>query len=158
MERNEIAEVFRRYEGGSEPQILDEWLDDWLRPFCDDPNIYSTLAAPVRHFFAAREVQYQVGNGGFAQAAHNVPGLLNDARDCQIAIGNDGAADLIARAIDLVKQGASQFESKEIGALFTEFTESEFTKLDAELDAVNWWSVAERVRYAASHKACFLDL
>ena len=158
MKRTEIEEIFDGYANGDEPEVLDEWLDDWVHRLCDDEKVFSTLPDPVRHFFAARRVQWQVGNGGFAQAAYNVRYLLADAHACNLITGRPAAASLIAQAIELVQKDEASFESKEIESLFKEFAESKFSELDEHLDSVDWWNVAPRVKYAAQHRDLFLSL
>jgi hypothetical protein len=159
MNRAEIAAIFDKYDQGQDPTVLDEWLDSWLHE-CIDSRAASFAELPdvVRHVFAGRFIEWDVGNGGFAQATYNAPHLLEDARQCYLAIGREASAERIASAIQLLREGEGGFESTDIGELFSEFAASKLATLDNDLDEIGWWAKEDRVKYAAQHRAAFLAL
>ena len=125
-----LNEAFNRFARG---EIDVDTLDDQLwRALCEavddrDEVAFSALPAAVRHYYASRYVEWEVGNGGFAQAAYNVPHLFPAAREGYLAIGLPGAADLVATADRLIAEGHAKFGSSpggDIGELFEEFAET----------------------------------
>lgn len=133
--RPEIGAVFDSYADGSLPVAE---FDDALWTFlCDRVNdrepTFGLLPITVQYYFASRYVEWEVGNGGFAQAAFNIPHLFELARLGYLALDLGAAASLIAEAQSLIAQGHAQFsdpEEAEIGELFEEFAESALSKLN----------------------------
>jgi Domain of unknown function (DUF4375) len=154
----DIIEKFAYCENGGDPEVLDEWLDEWLWQIKDADATYKSLPDPIRYVWAGRHVQWQVGNGGFAQAAFNCPHLLEDAKLCYLALGRPVAAALIETAIMLVNKGEAEFNDNSIGELFEDFQDSEFAKLDEDLESAGWWATEDRVKYSLQHKELFLKL
>jgi len=56
----------------------------------------------VRLFYPCYDINFQVGNGGFAQAAYNVPELLPVAEKAFENFGREQAADLCRRAVSML--------------------------------------------------------
>jgi hypothetical protein len=156
----DIQAKFDEYDRGADPRSLDDWLFEWIGRCIGrdrDPS-FERLPDPVRLFWAGRYVEWDVGNGGFPQVAFNRPDLLKDARDCYLAIGHKASAERISVAIELVREGEADYQSKDIGGLFDEFRESKLAALDDNLDGIGWWATEDRVKYAAQHREVFLAL
>ena len=56
----------------------------------------------VRYFYACYDLNFQVGNGGFAQAAYNVPELFPIAAEAFDYFGHHEAAQLCRTAISML--------------------------------------------------------
>jgi Domain of unknown function (DUF4375) len=156
-----LADAFDRHARGElDVNTFDDEL--WLA-LCDvvndrDAESFNNLPLAVRHYFASRYVECEVGNGGFAQAAFNVPHLFPAAREGYAALGLQGAVDLIAEAERLIAEGHAKFGANprdDIGELFEEFAESALADLDARTEEVGWWATEKRVAYAVEHRASF---
>jgi hypothetical protein len=98
----------------------------------------------VRLFYACYDINYQVGNGGFAQAAFNVPELLPVAQKAFEEFGRKQAADLCRRAMSMLPAELREHLAKglkdgpSLGDVFDHFSESEMAKLDENLPAEFW--------------------
>ena len=98
----------------------------------------------VQLFYACYDINYQVGNGGFAQAAYNVPELLPIAQKAFERFGRKRAADLCRRAVEMLpaelrvhlEKGLRDRQS--IEEIFEHFDESEMTRLDKNLHKEFW--------------------
>ena len=156
-----LKDALDRYARGEvDTNTFDDEL--WLA-LCDvvnhrDQESFSALPTAVRHYFASRLVECEVGNGGFAQAAFNVPHLFAEAREGYAALDLPGAVDLIATAERLIAEGHAKFSADpegDIGELFEEFAESALADLDARTEAVGWWATDRRIAYVLEHRAEF---
>jgi len=156
-----LKDSFDRYVRGElDTNSFDDEL--WLT-LCEvvndrDAEAFSKLPKAVRHYFASRLVECEVGNGGFAQAAFNVPHLFAEAREGYAALGLQGSVELIATAERLIAEGHAKFgsgPSDDIGELFEEFAESALAELDDRTDAAGWWATEKRVAYAVEHRSEF---
>jgi hypothetical protein len=108
-------------------------------------------SGPVRDYVASRWMEWEVGNGGFAQAAYNIPDWFDAAADGYTAVGLPRAAARIRAARELIDEGKAQFTrgpQATIKKVFAEFVESDLTELDEGLDAIGWW---------AQNRAAFTD-
>jgi hypothetical protein len=98
----------------------------------------------VRHFYACYDINYQVGNGGFAQAAYNVPELLLVARKAFEELGCRQAAELCERAVSMLPAELREHLAKGLRAgpslqdVFDHFNESEMAQLDSDLTDEFW--------------------
>lgn len=63
---------------------------------------FSRWPDSVRQFYACYELNFQVGNGGFAQAAYNVPHLIPVAQAAFERFNRPQAAELCQRAVSLL--------------------------------------------------------
>ena len=154
-----FADLFDQFSSGRlDTDDFDTALWDFVCTLLARPNVtYEGLPEPVRLFYASRFVQWDVGNGGFSQAAYNVSELFEDARCGYLALGLTDSATLSARAQQLIKEGHADFseDPNDIGELFEEFSESELAKLDVGLDAAGWWATEKRSAYALANRASF---
>lgn len=100
------------------------------------------------HYFSSRLVQWEVGNGGFAQAAENVLDWMPYALHGYLALNNHDGALLIQKALDIVSnykiENQSMFDALEA--------------LDEEMNT-DWWEVdTARVAYVRENSEAFLKI
>ncbi|WP_407493458.1 DUF4375 domain-containing protein [Pseudooceanicola sp. MF1-13] len=74
-----------------------------------DAETLSRVLAPVADYYASRIMQFDVGNGGFAQAAYNIPDFFGPAAQGYRTLGLTEAADLIDRAAAIATQERAKF-------------------------------------------------
>jgi hypothetical protein len=127
------------------------------------PADCATWPEPVGTYFASRLLEWDVANGGFAQAAFNIPEWFDAAAMAYDRLGLPDAAALIRRAIPIVEGERTQRRALKraratIAKVFQSFRESSLAELDWELDAVGWWATAARVAYARRHRTAFLAI
>ena len=109
----------------------------------DLPSI-SDWPTVVRYFFACYDLNYQVGNGGFAQAAYNVPELFPIAVEAFEYFGHQEAAQLCRTAISMLPpELAEHFEkgladSPDLQEVFDHFDDSAMQTLDEQIPD-NFW-------------------
>jgi len=133
------------------------WL--MLTAWVDTPEQAVSLPEPVWVYLASRWLEWEVGNGGFPQAAYNIPDWFELGESAYRKLGLDAAAALIARARGMITTGESRgFIARRIGELFAQFRESKLAELDAELDSVGWWAEDVRLAYVRSNRAAFRSL
>jgi hypothetical protein len=125
------------------------------------------LPKPVIDFYASRRIEWDVGNGGFAQAAYNMPEWFEAAAHGYDAIGHAEAAEFIRRALAIAKgEGGIVARLKRrgagIGAIFKSFRESSLKSLGEDLPdtlkKISWWATAERLAYVRQNRSAFLAL
>lgn len=98
----------------------------------------------VRLFYACYDINFQVGNGGFGQAAYNVPELLAIAPKAFERFGRKQAADLLRRAESMLPAELQEHLAKglrdrpTIDDVFAHFCTSEMAQLDENLPAEFW--------------------
>lgn len=98
----------------------------------------------VQLFYACYDINFQVSNGGFAQAAYNVPELLPIAQKAFERFGRIQAADLCARAVSMLPAELREHLTKglrdrpTIDGVFSHFSESEMAQLDENLPGEFW--------------------
>jgi len=98
----------------------------------------------VRYFYACYDLNYQVGNGGFAQAAYNVPELIPIALDAFRHFGHSNAVAHLERVITLLPSELADHDEKgfgndeTIGEVFEHFDESKLSELDEDIPDDFW--------------------
>jgi hypothetical protein len=99
----------------------------------------------VRLFYACYDINFQVGNGGFAQAAYNVPELLPVAQQAYERFGCKQAADLCRRAVSMLPAELREHlvkglrgDRRTIQHVFDHFRESDMAELDENLPPDFW--------------------
>lgn len=115
---------------------------------------------PVQVYYASRLMEWEVANGGFAQAAMNIPEWFSPAVSAYRELGKPGCADLILKAQsaarkDWIKIILAKFT---IETAFSYFSEKKFSRLEVKLDEVGWWSDWDRVDYVRRHRDVFCTL
>jgi len=153
-----LTSVFDAFaSGATSVEDFDDALWSILCENVESEADVDNLPVPVRNYYASRYLEWEVGNGGFAQAAFNIPHLFEPARVGYSALGLMDASFLIADAQRLIKDGAAKFngDTDDIGELFAEFAESALAPLDQRLKGVNWWATDSRSAYALRHRKEF---
>jgi hypothetical protein len=125
------------------------------------PAAAADYPEPVIVYFATRYLQWEVGNGGFAQAAYNIPDWFALAETGYRALGKDGSAALIGHAIRLLPGERQELKrrglfSASIGRVFEHFQTSPMAALDQRIVEADWYIDEERVAYARRHRESFL--
>lgn len=98
----------------------------------------------VRFFYACYDINFQVGFGGFAQAAYNAPHLLPVARDAFLRLGRRKAAELCARAVALLPAAVRASVEKGLDdapgldEVFDHFDDSMMSTLNEEIRDDFW--------------------
>ena len=124
---------------------------------------FSRLPDAVRYFFACYDLNFQVGNGGFAQAAYNVPELFPIAMDVFRHFGCPQAAKICEQAIDLlpaelaeqIRKGLDVTES--IEEVFEHFNDSEMNQLDDNIPD-EFWADQKLHQLVENHRDDFLQM
>jgi Domain of unknown function (DUF4375) len=103
---------------------------------------------PVLLYYSSRYVEWEVGNGGFAQAAYNIPEWFDLAALGYAELGLHSFAALIREAMTLlpIENRETTFDAEEIGELFEQFSESKLALLDDRLDGTGWEADEHRLR------------
>jgi hypothetical protein len=155
-----ISEIFDKYAAGA--LSMSDFDTELWHFLCERVNdrdpTFSQLPEPVRNFYASRHLEWEVGNGGFAQAAHNIPHLFEAAHRGYLALDLGNAAKLIEEAQRLMAEGHARFSDApgtDIGDLFEEFAESALAPLDARTGDSGWWATERRSAYALANRKAF---
>jgi hypothetical protein len=111
-------------------------------------------------YYASRFLQWEVGNGGFAQAAYNIPEWFQLAASGYDELGLPDFATLIREAMTLLptENRETTFDAREIGDLFEQFSESKLAQLDERLDETEWEVTAVRLQYVRENRQAFRDV
>ncbi len=104
-----------------------------------EPSDLLNIPTSVGTYFASRYLQWEVGNGGFVQAAENVPEWFEAAEAGYSALGKHKSAALIHRARELLEAN----------------DESGLEALDAEMLPEEWEIDEERVAFVRAHRLEF---
>ncbi len=118
---------------------------------------------PVRQFYALYDFNFQVGNGGFAQAAYNVPHLFPIALSTFEKLGLRDAAAICRKALAILPDEiTSQIEKGVIDTdsledVFEHFDDSEMAELDEAIPD-EFWADDKLQRLAEDNRAAFLSL
>jgi Domain of unknown function (DUF4375) len=152
-------------------RLSDEEFDDclWLLVCRHVGSIEDAAGLPSRvvNYYASRRVEWDVGNGGFAQAAYNMYEWFPAAAEGYTALGLPEAAALIKRAYDLAQAerrviGKLKRRRAGISSIFKSFRESSLAELDnqlvSHLNAVGWEALTPRLTYARLHRDAFRSL
>lgn len=106
---------------------------------------FSQWPLSVRMFYVCYEINYQVGNGGFAQAAYNVPELLPIAQTAFEKFGCWQAAHLCGRAVSMLPAELQEHcanclraDRRTIEDVFEHFSESQMAALDENVPDEFW--------------------
>jgi len=104
-----------------------------------------------------------VANGGFAQAACNIPELFEAAADGYEAIGRNAAAEVIRKAHAMSKGETGEVAKLKrrgagIGAISNPFRKRSLADLANDLDGIGWRATADRLAYVRQHRIAFIEL
>lgn len=141
-------------------QLHDATFDDELWLFLvrriNTPQDAARLPRPVALYYSSRLLQWEVGNGGFAQAAFNVPEWFELAASGYEEIGAPKFAALIREAMSLLPtENRETFNAEEIGDLFQQFSESRLARLNERLGGIEWEADAKRLQYVRDNRQAF---
>jgi Domain of unknown function (DUF4375) len=114
----------------------------------ESPADLRGLPAEVGVYYASRLLQWEVDNGGFAQAAGNIPEWFSLAEAGYLALGKSKAAVLIRKARGFLSEDDDELSMRE----------DMFEQLDAELSKLEWEIDVDRVRYVRQHRSVFVDV
>lgn len=123
----------------------------------------SEWPAPVRQFYAVYDFNFQVGNGGFAQAAYNVPHLFPIALNTFEELGLRNAAALCRKALAMLPaEITTQIEkgiidNASLEDVFEHFDDSEMAELDESIPD-DFWADASLQRLAEKNRQAFLSV
>ena len=144
-----------------------EWgtFDDELWLLLSDritnPSQLDDYPPPVGVYLASRWLQWEVGNGGFAQAAYNIPEWFEVAATGYAALGKPKAVALINEALQMLSNERDTLMRKgllndtTIHEVFRHFSESDMAALDTRIPEDEWWSDEERVAYVRENRDAF---
>ena len=153
----ELADAFSAFESGEiDIELFDDVVHIVLSYHLGDISDLQAAPRPVALFYAARTIEFDVGNGGFAQAAYNYPDWFQLAAEGYREFGLPDAAQLIDNAAAMLSRERRFFTATKIGQLFGQFQESKLARLDSELDACDWWAIEQRIAYALRNRESFL--
>lgn len=118
------------------------------------PADCASVPEPVVVYWATRLMEYNVFNGGFAQAAYNIPEWFKLAAIGFDQLGRPIAADRIRQAEKLSRGEQESVRwlkrrQAEIRAIFGHFKESALRALDKDLYEIGWDVTAARIQLAS---------
>jgi hypothetical protein len=149
-----------------------EWgtFDDELWLLLSDrithPSELDDYPPPVGVYLASRWLEWEVGNGGFAQAAYNMPQWFERAAIGYAALGKPRASALIEEALQMLSSERDTLkrkgllmrklaDDKAIHEVFSHFKESDMAALDSRIPEDEWWIDEERVAYVRKNRDAF---
>jgi hypothetical protein len=154
-----LADILAKDAAG---EFTDAQFDDalWLalceRVRCvEDLN---ELPAPARTYYASRYVEWEVGNGGFAQAVLNVPEYLEPAASAFEVLAKPAVAARIREALSLYRTELASLPVPAPGKeqeLSEYFLDNAFEHLDEGLEELGFWSDQERIAYVRARRQEF---
>lgn len=139
---------FDAVEAMSDTELDDElWL--LLIPILSSPDLVAGLPAPVRHYVASRWLEWEVGNGGFAGAALNIPEWFAMGAEGYAALGKFQSAALIREAAIQLSEldGDPRGGKRE--------AERALESLDARIVDEEWYVTEERIAYVRRNAEAF---
>jgi len=156
--KNTSALMAADVEGSIEDDDFDYELWLALCEVIDEPSDALRYKEPVWVYYASRLMEWEVGNGGFSQAAYNIPDWFQLASAAYSKLGLIDAANLIDQALDMVVGGENRntkFTAEEIGDLFSQFSSSKLCELDEKLDESGWWATSEWLKVVRDNRKYF---
>ncbi|MGN6546352.1 MAG: DMP19 family protein [Aureliella sp.] len=164
--RYDISEILDEHVDGpydpEEREFIEE-IASALYERVDDMPAVEQWPAPVKYFYACYEFNYQVGNGGFAQAAFNVPGLFPIATQAFEHLGLVDAAQLCRRATAMLPQEIAAhlekgiLDTDSLEEVFEHFDDSPLAELDEDIPE-EFWADAELQKLVEDNREAFLAI
>lgn len=145
---------------------LDELEDDFdtelWRLLCKRITTVESLQVwpePVRAYYASRLLEWEVGNGGFAQAAMNIPEWFEEAAKGYEVLGKPKCAALIREAAEFAVSEAHALSEAgaSLESAFEYFDEAVFEIFDSQLNKLGWWAEEDRIDFVRANRAAFSD-
>src|SRR5262249_31710528 len=97
---NSVSEIIERDEDA--PMSVDDFNDTLWERLADIAPAHeklNTFPTAVRFYYTGRYIKWQIGNGGFAQAAYNCPELFIHGVEAYTAINMPDMSKLLAKAM-----------------------------------------------------------
>ena len=111
----------------------------------NEENDFLTWPDPVKIYYACYDMNFQVGSGGFEQAAFNIPSLFKWA-----AIGyNELGLEKYAQVLIKVTESVSKEKQN---------PEIDLSEYDYVTEEEEWWLGENLNNYARSHSEQFISL
>lgn len=142
------------------PADLDDRLWFLLANRISSPAEAARYPEPVSVYYASRYLQWEVGNGGFAQAAYNIPEWFPLAEAGYRALGKPVSAALIRDVMKLLPKEQKDLERQglyraTIGRVFEHFRDSRMAAMDIRIVSEDWEIDDLRVVYVRHHRDAF---
>jgi hypothetical protein len=142
---------------GSDGELDDAvWLD--LSKKITVPSDLQRFEFPVTVYYASRLLQWEVGNGGFAQAAFNVPEWFELAAMGYRKLGKTAAESIILEVMQLLPENEEVARQLRTGEIEWEeyFVDHDFSIYDDRAYASEEWEIdAERIAYVRANREAF---
>ncbi len=143
--------------------IADDDLDGavWLA-LCKKirtPNDLQRFPFPVTVYYASRLLQWEVGNGGFAQAAFNVPEWFELAAVGYHFLGKTEAESIILEVKRLLPENEEAVRQLRTSEIEWEdyFVDHDFSVYDERAYASDEWEIdTERIAYVRANRQAFM--
>jgi hypothetical protein len=159
-----VAELMDHDERSPMPlEKFDDALWLLLTDAITEPGQARSLPTPVCHYLASRWLESEVGNGGFAQAAFNIPHWFQLAEEAYRALGKERSAELIREAMSLLNNeqeaiGEKSLRGAPVWKIFRHFEASSMAALDAKIVEREWYIDEERIAYVRQHRDAFREV
>ena len=156
-----LADLMDADESGALEDIdFDTELWKLLCERVEDLHSLEEWPTEVTVYYTSRLIEWEVGNGGFAQAAYNLPDWLAIAAEGYEALQLPAAAERIRVAQELALGDREKFSFLKrrratIGKIFQAFEESRLKELDQGLDELGWWANDVRLAYVRRNRDAF---
>jgi hypothetical protein len=149
--------------GSLSDEELDRYLNWFLVRILQDPVDCAGVPEPVVTYWATGMIQADVLNGGFAQAAYNIPEWFGLAAEGYSRLDRPAAAERIRQAAQLSQrelQTVSWLRRRgaQIGAIFRHFQQSSLKALDRNLYEIGWDVTEQRRQLVRENRDAFAQL
>ena len=137
------------------------WIALCTRVNFDSPEAILQFPEAIGVYFATRLLEWEVGNGGFAQAAMNFPGWFELAAKGNQALGKPQLAAFIRSAGKLAADESKNIDAAHKDGLegaFEYFREGTFDTFDDQLEEIGWECGEDRIKYVRAHRDQFSSL
>lgn len=142
--RRTVTEILAGHEDAPYDPEHREFIEQIASALYERHEHFPRWPEKVQFFYACYDLNFQVGNGGFAQAAYNVPQLIPVAQKAFEYFGRIEAASLCKEALsrlpaELAEHLAKGFTGTEsLEDVFEHFSESDMADLDEQIPMDFW--------------------
>jgi len=142
--RRTVSEILAGHKDAPYDPELREFIEQIASALYERHEHFPQWPESVQFFYACYDLNYQVGNGGFAQAGYNVPQLIPVAQKAFESFGRSEAASLCKEALsrlpaELAEHLAKGFTGDEsLEDVFEHFSESDMADLDERIPKGFW--------------------
>lgn len=154
-----LDELMRRDELDELEDDFDTELWELLRKRITTVESLQAWPEPVRVYYASRLLEWEVGNGGFAQAAMNIPEWFEEAAKGYEVLGKPKCAARIREAAEFAASEADALSEAGVSleSAFEYFDEAAFENFDSQLDKLGWWAEEDRIDFVRANRTAFND-